>query len=100
MSAGYHVILGDLAAASNTFAKESQEVSSLKASLDPPMAETGDSGLDDVLSGLLLSFSALQAGFTKRLGAHAQELKKCHDNYVSTDADVERLFKTVLGEYQ
>ena len=100
MSAGYQVILGDLAAAARTFSTESQEVGGLKSSMDPPMAETGDSAeLDPVLSGLLLSFSALQAGLTRKLSVHAQALQRCHDNYVSTDADVERLLSTVLGAY-
>ncbi len=100
MSAGYQVILGDLAAAARTFTTESQEVADLKSSMNPPMAETGDSAeLDPVLSGLLLSFSALQAGLARKLSAHAQALQNCHDNYVSTDADVERLFNTVLGSY-
>jgi len=99
MGAGYQVILGDLAAAAKTFATESREVASLKSSLNPPMAETGDSELDSVVSGLLLSFSALQAGFNRRLSAHAEALQTCHDNYTSTDADVERLFNTVLGSY-
>jgi hypothetical protein len=71
MSAGYQVILGDLAAAAKTFAAQSREVAGLKSDMNPPMAETGDSELDSVLSGLLLSFSALQAGFTRRLSAHA-----------------------------
>jgi hypothetical protein len=64
------------------------------------MAGTGDAELDKVLSALLLSAAALQAGFTRRLGAHGEALKGCYDTYVSTDADVERLFNTVLGAYK
>jgi hypothetical protein len=99
VSAGYQVILGDLGAAAKTFATESQEVGNLKANLSPPMAETGGSELDSMLGGLLLSFAALQGGFTRRLSSHAQALQSCHDNYTKTDADVERLFNTVLGSY-
>jgi hypothetical protein len=99
MSAGYHVILGDLAAAASCFAAEGKEVASLQQAMNPPMAETGDATLDDSLSGVLASVSALQAGLARKLAAHAQALKTCHDNYVSSDADVERLFNTVLGAY-
>ncbi len=99
MGAGYHVVLGDLGNAASTFTSEAAEVQSLQGFLSPAPAATGDPTLDTVLRDLLISIGAIHDGIVKQLDAHGSALKQCHDNYSGSNADVARLFTTVLDAY-
>ena len=99
MGAGYQVVLHDLANAASTFTAQSAEVQSLQGILSPAPAETGDPTLDTILRDLLISIGAIHDGIVKQLAAHGSALKTCHDNYSGSNADVARLFQTMMDAY-
>jgi Family of unknown function (DUF6317) len=96
MSAGYGVILDDLADMAGKFTTESGEVGKLGADLDHKGVSTGDGELDGMLAAALTTLQGLQKGLTKKLKEHGTSLQACHDGYHKTDADHARLLDTLM----
>ncbi|MGW7005462.1 DUF6317 family protein [Streptomyces sp. NPDC054933] len=97
MSAGYKVILDDIASMSGKFSEESGQVAKQSGDLKVKPVATGDAELDGMLAAALTTLQGLNNGVVNKLKAHSKTLHDCHDAYHSTDSDHARLLDAMMN---
>ncbi|WP_327288615.1 DUF6317 family protein [Streptomyces sp. NBC_01198] len=98
MSAGYNVILGDLAGMASTFHTQATDYAALKADVAPPIAASGDAGLDDSIASIMDAIAGLHAKLAGRIEEHANGLDYAHGSYQRHDIDVHGLFEDLMPD--
>lgn len=98
MSAGYNVILDDLAGMASTFHTQATTYAGLKANVAPPMASSGDAGCDEAIASLLDAIGGLHAKLAGRIEAHGNGLDYAHGSYQRHDIDVHGLFEDLMPD--
>lgn len=98
MTAGYNVIMGDLSSMASTFHKQATEYASLKADVAPPIAASGDAGLDDSIASIMDAIAGLHAKLAGRIEWHGNGLDYAHGSYGRHDIDVHGLFEDLMKD--
>jgi hypothetical protein len=98
MTAGYNVILGDLAGMASTFHTQATNYAALKADVAPPIAASGDAGLDDSIASIMDVIAGLHAKLAGRIEEHAGGLDYAHGSYQRHDIDVHGLFEDLMPD--
>ncbi len=98
MSAGFNVVLGDLASMAKTFKQEAVTYAGLHASVAPPIADGGDAGLNDAIAAVTHAISGLHLAMGDRIKSHGDKLQYAHDSYQRHDVDVHGVFEDLMGD--
>jgi hypothetical protein len=96
VSAGYTVVLADLASMTKTFHTQARSYASLKANVAPAIAESGDPGLDHAITSIMDAIAGLHANLAGRIEEHGDNLSYAHDSYQRHDIDVHGLFEDLM----
>lgn len=96
MSAGYSVVLADLAGMTKTFSTQATAYAGLKADVTPAVAKSGDPGLDHAISSIMDAIEGLHSKLAGRIEDHADGLSYAHDSYKRHDIDVHGLFEDLM----
>lgn len=98
MTAGYNVILADLAGMASTFHTQATNYAALKADVAPAVAGSGDAGLDDSIASIMDAIAGLHAKLAGRIEFHANGLDYAHGSYQRHDIDVHGLFEDLMPD--
>jgi hypothetical protein len=95
MSAGYQVILDDLADASATFSRESKTYADIMPGSGPSPVDGGDGAFNDSLGIVLEAIGGLHLGIAGSIEGHSQKLNTAHGNYAKQEVSVRELFDDI-----
>lgn len=98
MSAGYTVVLADLATLNKTFATQATSYAGLASDVAPAIAASGDPGLDHSITSVMDALAGLHANLAGRIQEHADRLSAAHDSYQRHDVDVHGLFEDLMPD--
>lgn len=98
MTAGYNVILADLSSMASTFHTQATHYAALKADVAPPIAGSGDAGLDDSIASIMDVIAGLHAKLAGRIEEHGNSLDYAHGSYQRHDIDVHGLFEDLMPD--
>jgi uncharacterized protein DUF6317 len=96
MSAGYTVVLADLARMTKTFHTQAKNYAALKTNVAPPIAKSGDPGLDHAITSIMDAIAGLHANLAGRIEEHGDNLDYAHGSYKRHDVDVHGLFEDLM----
>jgi hypothetical protein len=94
---GFTVVLADLRSMKGTFEKEHDAYAGIAAKLTPPMAATGDAGLDETLRAVMDVIAMMHEGLAARIEEHAERLGKTADAYERADIDSHGVFDDLMA---
>ncbi|GAA1982837.1 DUF6317 family protein [Kitasatospora viridis] len=97
MSAGYDVVLEDLRSMAATFHQEAQAYVKLKTDVAPPIAASGDSGLDSSITSMMEAIAGLHAKLAGRIEGHGDKLQYAHDSYQRHDVDEHGVYEDLMN---
>ncbi|MCC9309010.1 DUF6317 family protein [Kitasatospora sp. RB6PN24] len=96
MSGQFELVLGDLQSMATTFHTEAQTYANLKTSVAPPIAASGDGGLDNAITSMMEAIAGLHAKLAGVIEANGDKLKTTHDSYQRNDVDVHGVFEDLM----
>ena len=91
-------MLDDLKQMAGKYHSESDIYRSLKPQIAPPIAEGGDSGLDDSIRTIMEVIDIIHTKLADRIEEHGDKLVYVHDSYQRSDVDVHGVFEDLLAE--
>lgn len=98
MGAGFQVVLGDLDQMATTFSTEARTYQSISAKLNPPVADSGDGGLNEVMQGMLSLLSYLHGQMAASIDENATSLGSAKDAYAKTEMSVHDLYNNLMPQ--
>jgi hypothetical protein len=97
MSAGFSVILDDLANAARVFGVEAALFGQLGGRIPADGVDGGDAVLNAAIVAAFALLRTADAALAGRLQSHAGKLSQCHDNYRSADADLAQVYGELMS---
>jgi hypothetical protein len=98
MVAGFQVILSDLDDMAGAFASEVATYQAISAKLNPPVADSGDGSLNEVMKSMMSVLSYLQGKMAESIDEHATNLQSARDAYQKNETDIHGLYNDLMPE--
>jgi hypothetical protein len=98
MSPDFKVVLADLGSMASTFHTQAKNYAELQSKIAPPIAASGDAGLDDSIAAIMEAIAGLHAKLAARIDDHGDMLKNAHDSYQRHDVDVHGVFEDLMPD--
>lgn len=96
MSAGFKVVLADLGSMTSTFHKQADSYRKLDKKVSPPVADSGDDGLDEIIKAMADLITGLHGKLADRIDDNGDKLKYAHDSFHRGDVDVHGVFEDLM----
>ncbi|MDQ2790546.1 MAG: hypothetical protein DLM60_01920 [Pseudonocardiales bacterium] len=96
MSGDFQVVLDSLRAMSGSFRTEGDAYAAIKPKLTPPMADSGDANLNNIMGVVMECLDVLHTKMGESIGEHAEKLQASHDTYERHDIDNRALFDDLM----
>ncbi|HEX5114981.1 MAG TPA: DUF6317 family protein [Pseudonocardiaceae bacterium] len=96
--AGFQVALGDLDQMAAAFSDEAGIYQGIRAKLDPPVADSGDGTLDQIMGAVLDTLNYLHGKMTESIDEHAAKLRTARDAYAKNETSLHGLYNDLMPE--
>lgn len=96
--AEFEAVLADLKNMSVTFGQQATEYRAVTPKLTPPLADSGDGGLNGVMSGVMELIAVLHEQMATSIAQHSTKLSAAHDSYERRDIDNRFLFDDLMKD--
>ncbi len=98
MGAGFQVVLGDLDQMATTFSTEATTYQAVSDKLNPPVADSGDGSLNEVMQSMLTLLSYLHGKMAESIDEHASNLSSARDAYAKNETSIHGLYTDLMPE--
>ncbi len=96
--AEFSVVLADLTSMASSFATAGTQYDALRPQVTPKPADTGDTGLNEQLSGLMTPLAGLQTKMSEAIDEPSTRLATTRDSFARHDIDVRFMFDDLMPE--
>ncbi|MBY8886647.1 DUF6317 family protein [Streptomyces sp. PTM05] len=98
MSADLQLVLSDLKSMSGTFTQQSKVYRDVKPKITPPIADSGDDGLDQLIRMVMETIDGLHTKMSDLIEEHGEKLGYAHDSFQRHDIDVHGVFEDLMPD--
>ena len=98
MGTGFQVVLSDLDSMAGDFTNAVATYQSISAKRNPPVADSGDNSLNEVMQSMLSLLSYLHGKMAESIDEHATNLRSARDAYQKTETDIHGLYNDLMPE--
>ena len=96
MSRDFQVVLDSLKAMSGSFQTEASAYEDIKPKLTPPIADSGDANLNNIIGVVMECLDVLHTKMGEAIAEHAEKLQASHDTYERHEIDNRALFDDLM----
>jgi hypothetical protein len=96
----FNAVLGDIKNMADTFHRQGGDFRKLAPKVSPPIASSGDPGLDSSIKAIADLIITFHGDIADRMDDHSAKVQYAHDSFQRHDIDVHGLFEDLMDQHK